>query len=300
MPGRCHRRTDAHDRCQRRSRCGCARCRRRRTCTPALPAGTVPRCCRYRPRSILAWLVPIRSADKLSRRRSPRLPRSSMRPQHRWKPIYWDNQCAGYEARVPPGALPPDGVDAATATRHHRQRIEHRQVLSHRERLFGPDGAPHHQRSSRNPRLLAVEQRLRLRHRRRPLRLQPAALRPMRGDRSADLRRVGHDHQPAVLQPCAAGFPMPDARIRSRRPCRTAARRPSARAGPAGTRATRPMRTSRARWRISKPSAKPASTLTRASCRCSRVFTTPAPRSSSAWSIAATAAAPMRCPCSPT
>ena len=27
----------------------------------------------------------------------------------------WDNQCAGYEARVPPGALPPDGVDAATA-----------------------------------------------------------------------------------------------------------------------------------------------------------------------------------------
>ena len=28
----------------------------------------------------------------------------------------WDNQCAGYEARVPPGALPPDGVDAATAT----------------------------------------------------------------------------------------------------------------------------------------------------------------------------------------
>jgi conjugal transfer mating pair stabilization protein TraN len=26
----------------------------------------------------------------------------------------WDNQCAGFEARVPPGALPPDGVDAAT------------------------------------------------------------------------------------------------------------------------------------------------------------------------------------------
>jgi conjugal transfer mating pair stabilization protein TraN len=29
---------------------------------------------------------------------------------------HWDDQCAGYEARVPPGALPPDGVDAATAT----------------------------------------------------------------------------------------------------------------------------------------------------------------------------------------
>ena len=28
----------------------------------------------------------------------------------------WDNPCAGYEARVPPGALPPDGVDAASAT----------------------------------------------------------------------------------------------------------------------------------------------------------------------------------------
>jgi conjugal transfer mating pair stabilization protein TraN len=29
---------------------------------------------------------------------------------------HWDDQCAGYEALVPPGALPPDGVDAATAT----------------------------------------------------------------------------------------------------------------------------------------------------------------------------------------
>jgi len=27
----------------------------------------------------------------------------------------WDNQCASLEARVPPGALPPDGVDATTA-----------------------------------------------------------------------------------------------------------------------------------------------------------------------------------------
>lgn len=26
----------------------------------------------------------------------------------------WDNRCASFEARVPPGALPPDGVDAAT------------------------------------------------------------------------------------------------------------------------------------------------------------------------------------------
>ncbi len=29
---------------------------------------------------------------------------------------HWDNECASYEARVPPGALPPDGVDAASAT----------------------------------------------------------------------------------------------------------------------------------------------------------------------------------------
>lgn len=27
----------------------------------------------------------------------------------------WDNQCVSYEARVPPGALPPDGVDATSA-----------------------------------------------------------------------------------------------------------------------------------------------------------------------------------------
>ena len=109
---------------------------------------------------------------------------------------------------------------------------------------------------------------------------------------------MGHDHESAVLQPRAPRLLCPPP-IRSPRPCRTVARRLlrgrsllghelSARRG------FRPLR------RLPRGAARGRQVPRATACRCSRASTTPAPRSSSGWSTAAIAAAPMRSPCSPT
>ena len=207
----------------------------------------------------------------------------------------WDNQCAGYEARVPPGALPPDGVDAATATGSIGTVSTIDKCYRTASVCSEPGTAPHI--INDHPVTRACWQ-------------WSNTFDCVTADASSDC------NQPRFGQCAASGVPVcvewdtiiqPPfcSHVRQDFQCQTAdpvtqtVQNCGTQAFCEGGHLLGHEPPARCGFRalghpISKPGAKPASTWTRASCRCSRVLTIRATRSSSAWSIAAIAAAPRR------